>query len=139
MAEQRSMLQDYDGYISELFAPEDEALKSARAEMLRAAMPEINVSASEGKVLHVMARIIGAKRILEIGTLGAYSTIWLARALPSDGKLITLEINPRYATVARRSLKRAKLLDQVEIKVGSALDLLAQLEATGEQPFDMIF
>jgi predicted O-methyltransferase YrrM len=139
MAEQRSMLQDYDGYISELFAPEDEALKSARAEMLRAAMPEINVSASEGKVLHVMARIIGAKRILEIGTLGAYSTIWLARALPSDGKLITLEINPRYATVARRNLKRANLSQKVDVKVGPALESLSQLKTAGEALFDVVF
>ena len=139
MAEQNLMLHDYDRYISGLFANEDDVLKFARAEMQRENLPEINISASEGKVLQVLARMIGARRILEIGTLGAYSTIWLARALPPDGKLITLEINPRFATVARRSLKRAKLLDQVEIKVGSALDLLAQLEATGEQPFDMIF
>ena len=118
---------------------EDEALKSARAEMLRAAMPEINVSASEGKVLHVMARIIGAKRILEIGTLGAYSTIWLARALPSDGKLITLEINPRYATVARRNLKRANLSQKVDVKVGPALESLSQLKTAGEALFDVVF
>ena len=82
MAKQNSMLHDYDRYISGLFAPEDEVLKFARAEMQRENLPEINVSASEGKVLQVLARMIGARRILEIGTLGAYSTIWLARALP---------------------------------------------------------
>jgi caffeoyl-CoA O-methyltransferase len=139
MAEQKSILPDYDRYISGLFASEDGALKFARAEMRRANMPEINVSASEGKVLQVLARMIGARRILEIGTLGAYSTIWLARALPPDGKLITLEINPRYAAVALRSLQRANLSHQVEIKVGPGLELLSQLETAGEPPFDMIF
>ena len=139
MAEQKSILPDYDRYISGLFAPEDDALKFARAEMRRENMPEINVSASEGKVLQVLARMIGARRILEIGTLGAYSTIWLARALPPDGKLITLEINPRYAAVALRSLQRANLSHQVEIKVGPGLELLSQLETAGEPPFDMIF
>ena len=139
MAEQNSMLHDYDRYISGLFAPEDEVLKFARAEMQRENLPEINVSASEGKVLQVLARMIGARRILEIGTLGAYSTIWLARALPPDGKLITLEINPRFAAVARRSLKHAGLSGQVEIKVGPALESLSQLETDGEQPFDVIF
>jgi caffeoyl-CoA O-methyltransferase len=102
-------------------------------------MPEINVSASEGKVLQVLARIIGANRILEIGTLGGYSTIWLARALPPDGKLITLEINPRYAAVARRNLKRANQLQKVDIKVGPALESLSRLETEGEAPFDMVF
>ena len=139
MAEQKSILQDYDRYISGLFAPEDDALKFARAEMRRENMPEISVSASEGKVLQVLARMIGARRILEIGALGAYSTIWLARALPPDGKLITLEINPRYAAVALRSLQRANLSHQVEIKVGPGLELLSQLKTAGEPPFDLIF
>jgi len=139
MAEQNSMLHEYDRYISGLFAHEDDVLKFARAEMRRGNLPEINVSASEGKVLQVLARMIGARRILEIGTLGAYSTIWLARALPPDGKLITLEINPRFAAVARRSLKHAGLSDQVEIKVGPALESLSQMETDGEQPFDIIF
>jgi predicted O-methyltransferase YrrM len=139
MAEQSSILQGYDSYISGLFAPEDSALKSARSEMQREKMPEINVSASEGKVLQVLARMIGANRILEIGTLGAYSTIWLARGLPPDGKLITLEINPRYAAVARRNLKRAHLDHKVEIRVGPALELLSQLESRDETSFDVIF
>jgi caffeoyl-CoA O-methyltransferase len=139
MAEQSSMLQKYDRYISGLFAPEDDALKSARAEMREEQMPEINVSASEGKALQVLACIIKANRILEIGTLGAYSTIWLARALPPDGKLITLEINPRYAAVARRNLKRTQLEHKVEIRVGPALELLSQLETRGEPAFDMVF
>jgi predicted O-methyltransferase YrrM len=139
MAEQSSILQDYDRYISGLFAPEDDALKSARSEMEREKMPEINVSASEGKMLQVLACMIGANRILEIGTLGAYSTIWLARALPPDGKLITLEINPQYAAVARRNLKRAHLGHKVEIRVGPALELLSELQTGGEPSFDVIF
>jgi|SRR5580693_11018 predicted O-methyltransferase YrrM len=139
MPDERLILQEYDRYISGLFAAEDDALKSARAEMQREGMPEINVSASEGKVLHLLARIIGAKRILEIGTLGAYSTIWLARALPSDGELITLEINPRYADVARRNLQRAHLSPKVTVKVGPALESLSRLQTAGEAPFDMVF
>ena len=128
MTEEKPVLQEYDRYISELFAPEDDALRSAREEMSHEGMPQINVSASEGKVLHVLARAIGAERILEIGTLGGYSTIWLGRALPAQGKLISLEIDKRYAEVARRNLKRANLADKVEIRVGPALESLSQLE-----------
>src|SRR5260370_8208256 len=109
MADQKSVLQDYDRYISGLFAPEDDALRSARGEMLRASMPEINVSASEGKLLHLLARAIGAERILEIGTLGGYSAIWLARALPPQGKLISLKIDPRYPYASQLNLQRANL------------------------------
>ncbi len=139
MAEQKSVLHEYDRYISDLFAPEDDALRSAREEMLREGMPQINVSASEGKVLHVLSRAIGAERILEIGTLGAYSTIWLARALPPQGKLISLEIDARHAEVARRNLKRANLVEKVEIRVGPALESLSQLKAESGHPFDLVF
>jgi predicted O-methyltransferase YrrM len=139
MAEQRSVLGEYDRYISRLFAAEDDALRSAREEMVREGMPEINVSASEGKVLHVLARTIGAERILEIGTLGGYSTIWLARALPPQGKLISLEIDARYAEVARRNLKRADLAEKVEVRIGPALESLSQLAAEATDPFDVIF
>ena len=139
MAEQRSVLQEYDRYISGLFATEDDALRSAREEMLREGMPGISVSASEGKVLHILARIIGARRILEIGTLGGYSTIWLARALPPEGKLISLEIDTRYAEVARRNLKRAGVEEKVEIRVGPALKSLSRLTAEAERSFDLVF
>ncbi len=139
MADQRSALQGFDRYISGLFAPEDDALRSAREEMSRASMPEINVSASEGKLLHLLARAIGAERILEIGTLGGYSTIWLARALPPQGKLISLEIDARYAEVARRNLKRADLAEKVQVRIGPALESLSQLVAEDEGPFDLIF
>jgi predicted O-methyltransferase YrrM len=139
MADHQSLTQDYDRYISKLFAPEDDALRMAHQAMLRAGMPEINVSASEGKLLYFLARLVGAKRILEIGTLGGYSAIWLARALPSEGKLISLEINPRYADVAERNIKRAGLAQKVEVLVGPGLESLAQLEAQAEPPFDLIF
>ena len=139
MAEKGSVLQEFDRYISGLFAPEDDALRLARQEMLRAGMPEINVSASEGKLLHLLAYTIGAKRILEIGTLGGYSTIWLARALPPQGKLISLEIDPRYAEVARRNLRRADLADKVEVRICPALESLSQLAAENGGPFDLVF
>ena len=139
MVETKSVLEEYDRYISGLFAPEDDALRSAREEMLHAGMPEINVSASEGKILHFLARTIGAKRILEIGTLGGYSTIWLARALPPEGKLISLEIDARYAEVARRNLKRANLAEKVQVRIGPALEALSQLVEEEDGPFDLVF
>jgi caffeoyl-CoA O-methyltransferase len=139
MADTRSDLQAYDRYISNLFAREDAALGSARKETERAGMPEINVSASEGKLLEVLARIINAKRILEIGTLGGYSTIWLARALAPDGKLVTLEIDPDHVKVALRNIERAGFSKNVEIKVGPALDSLARMQPGSEPPFDLIF
>src|SRR5882724_2250886 len=128
-----------DHYITDLLVPADDALDAALEASAAAGLPPINVTPNLGKLLWLLAKIQGARQILEIGTLGAYSTIWLARALPPDGKLITLEINPRFAAVARRSLKHAGLSDQVEIKVGPALESLSQLETDGEQPFDMIF
>ncbi len=137
MPESISVLGDYDAYIRQSFAEEDEALRTTRAEMQREGLPGINVSASEGKVLHVLALLTGAKRILEIGTLGGYSATWLARALPPDGKLISLEIDPHHAEVARRNVERAGLADKVEVRVGPALESLARMEAEG--PFDLVF
>ena len=139
MAEQKSILQEYDRYISALFASEDDALKSARSQMQREGMPEINVSASSGKLLQVLARIIGAHRILEIGTLGGYSTIWLARGMATGGSLITLEANPRHAEVARLNIARAGFADRVEVRIGPARDTLPQLATEGRSPFDLIF
>jgi predicted O-methyltransferase YrrM len=135
----QSFLREYDRYITSLFATEDDALRSAREEILREGMPGISVSASEGKLLFVLACVIGARRILELGTLGGYSTIWLARALPAEGKLISLEIDRRYAEVARRNLERAGLAGKVEVRVGPALESLARLESQGEAPFDLVF
>ncbi len=102
-------------------------------------MPEIQVSAGQGKLLYLLARLTGAKRILELGTLAAYSTIWMGRALPADGHLTTLEFSPKHAAVARSNLARAGLADRVEVRVGSALDTLPALEAEGVPLFDMVF
>lgn len=126
-----------DAFISGLFAPEDNALTTALEDMNREGLPSINVSASEGKTLHVLARAIGAKSILEVGTLGGYSTIWLARALPEGGTLISLELDAHHADVARQNIARAGLTDTVEIRVGPASESLSQM--THEEPFDLAF
>lgn len=129
----------YNEYIGSLFAPQDAALTETIAEMERESIPGINVSASEGKLLQILALAIGATRILEVGTLGGYSAIHLARALPEGGKLITLELDPHHAGVARRNVERAGLEGRVEIRVGPASDTLTQMAAAGEPPFDLIF
>lgn len=139
MNQQEKTPQSYDRYISPLFAPEDGALQAAREEMRREELPGISVSASSGKLLHLLALISGARRILEIGTLGGYSTIWLARALPPEGKLVSLEIDPHYAEVARRNIERAGLAQKVEVRTGPALESLSQIEAEKTAPFDLIF
>src|SRR5208337_57567 len=128
-----------DSYIGNLFAQEDEALKAALQDMREAGLPEIGIPPSLGKFLQLQARLVGARRILEIGTLGGYSTIWLGRALPEDGQMITLEIDPLHAKVARRNLARAMLLGKVQVLEGSALELLPKLAGAGQAPFDMIF
>jgi predicted O-methyltransferase YrrM len=128
-----------DGYISKLFVPQDEALTSAIDEMRQAGLPEINVSPVLGKFLFLLAKLAGARRILEIGTLGGYSAIWLGRALADGGSMITLELDPLHVTVAKRNLARAKLLGMVEVREGRALDLLPKIGEAGEGPFDMIF
>lgn len=130
---------DYDVYITATFAPEDEALKTTRAEMEGGKLPKINVSASEGKLLHMIALMHGAKRILEIGTLGGYSGTWLARALPEGGKLVSLELDPHHAEVAQANLDRAGLTDKVEIRVGPASETLSKMIADGEPLFDLVF
>jgi caffeoyl-CoA O-methyltransferase len=128
-----------DGYIGGLFAKEDEALTAALHDMREAGLPEISVSPVLGKFLHMLAKLTGARRILEIGTLGGYSSIWLARALPEGGQLLTLEIDPAHAKIARRNLARAMLLGVAEVREGPAAGLLRHLIAANEQPFDMIF
>lgn len=130
---------DYNTYIASLFAPQDTALSETISEMEREGVRMMNVSATEGKLLHLLALTIGAKRILEIGTLGGYSGIHLARALPSDGTLITLEIDPHHAEVARRNFDRAGLGKKVDIRVGPASETLQNLAAQNEPPFDVVF
>jgi predicted O-methyltransferase YrrM len=125
----------FNGYV---LAPDpvlDAALDASEA----AGLPPIAVAPNQGKLLHLLARMHGATSILELGTLGGYSTIWLARALPDDGRLVTLEYEPRHAEVARANLARAGLEDRVEIRVGAALDTLDTMIAAGEGPYDLVF
>ena len=126
-------------YVDGLFAAEDVALRGALRRIERAGMPPISISASEGKLLQVLARAAGARRILEVGTLGGYSAIWLARALPPGGKLVTLEIDESHAAVARENLRHAGLGKRVDVRVGPALRLMRQMAAGGERPFDLVF
>jgi len=128
-----------DGYFDELLLPSDPALEAALEGSAAAGLPSINVSPSQGKLLFMLARIQGARSILEVGTLGGYSAIWLARALPADGRLVTIESDPKHADVARANIARAGFADAVEVRVGRALDTLPQLAADGEGPFDLIF
>src|ERR1700761_5373043 len=127
-----------DEYISGLFIPPDPALNEALASSEAAGLPAISVSVTQGKLLHLLARLQGARKILEIGTLGGYSTIWLARALPADGHLISLELDPKHAEVARANLARAGAKN-AEVRLGRAADTLQQLVAEGAGPFDLIF
>lgn len=128
-----------DHYIERLYVPPDESLTQNLKDAAAAGLPVINVSPNEGKLLYLIAKMCRAKRILEIGTLGGYSTTWLARALPVDGKLITLELDAKHATVARHSLDRAGVSNRVEIRVGRAVDSLRTLIDHVETPFDLIF
>jgi predicted O-methyltransferase YrrM len=126
-----------DDYITDFLLPADAALDGAQEASRAAGLPPISVSAAQGKFLHLLARIQGARRILEIGTLGGYSTIWLARALPPEGRVVTLEFDPKHADVARGNIARAGLADLVEVRVGRAIDTLPTL--AGGAPFDLIF
>ncbi|WP_395704675.1 O-methyltransferase [Rhodococcus ruber] len=126
-----------DSYLAELLVGDDPALTAALEANAAAGLPPIDVAPVQGKLLHLLARIRGARRILEIGTLGGYSTIWLARAVGDDGRVVTLEYEPRHAEVARANLDRAGVGERVEVRVGAALDLLPSLE--GEAPFDLVF
>jgi predicted O-methyltransferase YrrM len=126
-------------YIAEQLLGEDEVLDTVLAAAEAAGMPPIQVSPTHGKLLMLLAQMHGAKRILEIGTLAGYSTIWLARALPADGKLITLEFEPKHAAVARGNIAKAGLSDKVEVRVGSALDTLPLLASEGAGLFDFVF
>jgi predicted O-methyltransferase YrrM len=128
-----------DGYFSDLLVPADAALEAALAASAAAGLPAINVPPVQGKLLQLLARAIGAHNVLEIGTLGGYSSIWLARALPDGGRLVSLEADPRHAEVARANIARAGLDSSVEVRLGMALDLLPELAAEGGEPFDLVF
>ncbi len=128
-----------DQYFGDLLAPADSALEAAIAANREAGLPPIDVTPLQGKFLAQLVRISGARRVLELGTLGGYSTIWLARALPSGGQITTLELAPHHAEVARANLLNAGVLDRVDLRVGPALDTLITLVAANAAPFDLIF
>jgi predicted O-methyltransferase YrrM len=127
-----------DHYINRMLVPDDAALNAAIESSNAAGLPPINVTPSQGKLLHILARLQGARHILEIGTLGGYSTIWLARALPEGGRLVTIEADPRHADVARKNILRAGLDLLVDLRLGLGLDVLAELAAEGGA-FDLAF
>ncbi len=128
-----------DQFINGLLVPADRVLEAALRDSAAAGLPAIQVTPNQGKLLAVLAQAIGAHRILEIGTLGAYSTIWLARTLPPGGSMVTLEANARHAEVAHGNLARAGLSEMVEVRVGPALESLPRLAADGQGPFDLVF
>lgn len=128
-----------DDYITQLFVQSDPIMQETLAASETAGLPSISVAPNEGKLLMLLAQLCGARNILEIGTLGGYSTIWLARGMVSEGSLITLEANPKHAEVARLNIARAGFTDRVEVRVGPARDTLPQLATEGRSPFDLIF
>jgi caffeoyl-CoA O-methyltransferase len=134
-----ALLARIDDYIQERSAPQDEALEAAVRESRRARLPEIQVSPNEAKLLQLLAELVGARRVLEVGTLGGYSAIHFGRALPEDGRLVSLELDERHAEVARKNVERAGLSSKVEVRVGDARELLAKIAENGEGPFDVVF
>ena len=128
-----------DEYINSLLVPSDPMLDAALASSAEANLPAIQVSPPQGKMLQVLARLVGARNVLEIGTLGGYSTIWLARALPPDGRVLTLEANPKHAQVARANFARAGLTSVIELRLGKGLDLLPHVASDARGLFDLIF
>jgi predicted O-methyltransferase YrrM len=128
-----------DDYITKLFVQSDPIMQETLAASETAGLPSISVAPNEGKLLMLLAQLCGARNILEIGTLGGYSTIWLARGMVSGGSLITLEANPKHAEVARLNIARAGFTDRAEVRVGPARDTLSQLATEGRSPFDLIF
>ncbi|WP_145025000.1 O-methyltransferase [Paenibacillus sp. Y412MC10] len=128
-----------DEYIVDRLCPNDRVLDEVIVANRKADLPEIDVTANQGKFLQLLVQIKGAKRILEIGTLGAYSTIWMARGLSEGGRIITLELSPHHAEVAKENIARAGLEQTIEVRTGDALEQLAQMEKEGVEPFDLIF
>jgi predicted O-methyltransferase YrrM len=135
----RELLETIDEYIEHLFGTSDEVLEATLRDSRRGGLPEINVSPNQGRLLRLLVEIAGARRILEIGALGGYSAIHLARGLPEDGELISLELDEHHADVARNNVERAGLSDIVEVRVGDAHRLLTNLIENDEEPFDLVF
>lgn len=134
-----SVWEQVDEYIVDRLCPNDRVLDEVIVANRKADLPEIDVTANQGKFLQLLVQIKGAKRILEIGTLGAYSTIWMARGLSEGGRIITLELSPHHAEVAKKNIARAGLEQTIEVRTGDALEQLAQMEKEGVEPFDLIF
>ena len=128
-----------EGYFNERLTPSDAVLDAAMKAIDAAGLPSISVAPHEGRLLWILARMLGARNILEIGTLGGYSTIWLARALAPGGRMITLEFSPKHAAVARENIARAGFAEMVEVRVGAALDSLPVIAKEGRGPFDLVF
>ena len=134
-----SLWESVDDYLGQVLVQEDDGQRSVHDANAAAGLPAIDVSPVQGKLLHLIARIAGARNVLEIGTLGGYSTIWLARAVGPGGRVVTLEYEPRHAVVARSNLERAGVGELVDIRVGAALDTLPAVEQDGLGPFDVVF
>jgi caffeoyl-CoA O-methyltransferase len=132
------LFESVDLYISQLFGGEDDCLKATELSIIESGIPQISISPNQGKFLQILAKLCNAKR-LDIGTLGGYSTIWMARALPREGKVVTLEISERHAEVARKNFINCGLESKIDIHVGKAIDILPRLKTDGSAPFDMIF
>lgn len=128
-----------DSYVTSKLVPPDDILESALRDSAQAGLPAINVTPAQGRFLNLLARVHGARHVLEIGTLGGYSTIWMARALPPDGSVVTIEFDPHCAAVARNNFERAGLSELIDLREGRALDILPQLKAEKRPPFDFVF
>lgn len=135
----QNLFERVDRYIARRLAPEDGALQTVTRSLETEGIPDAGVSANQGKLLQFLAVACNAKRILELGTLGGYSTVWMARALPADGKLISIEFDEAHAALARRNMEHAGLAQKVQIQTGKALDVLPRIEAEMDAPFDMVF
>ncbi len=135
----QTIFEQVDHYISHLLAPEDEALQNVVPTLEKEGIPQISVSANQGKFLQVLMMSCSAKRVLELGTLGGYSTIWMARALPKEGKIITVELDEHHASVAQKNIEAAGVSHNVEIRTGKAIEVLSKMIADKEEPFDFIF
>ncbi|AZA89754.1 Putative O-methyltransferase MSMEG_5073 [Chryseobacterium nakagawai] len=135
----QQLFEKVDQYISNLVATEDSVLQETIQSLDDASMPQISISPTQGKFLQLMLLTCKAKRVLELGTLGAYSTIWMTRALPADGRVITVEFDPHHADIASQNIAKAGLSDQIDLRIGKAMDVLNELIATGEEAFDFIF
>jgi caffeoyl-CoA O-methyltransferase len=139
VSDQNELFAQVDSYIDTLFIGNDPVFQAVEQSLVDAGLPQISVSPSQGKFLHLLARLMNARRILELGTLAGYSTIWLARALPPEGKLVTIEYDPKHAEVAEKNIALAGLTERVDVLVGRALDILPGIAAELAEPFDLIF